>query len=364
MPRRMRFAPWEGSPGQVSWTEPGSTLRAAAGASAFGSAGKVAARGALAAQAARSTYASAGTVTGGAGARTGVLAAAAQRASTNAIGTDPAVGAFAVQAQLAAFAAAGVHPDKGVLGAAVQAAAYAGAGTVTGGGAAAWNDPLTIFTGGKHWFFSGSNGYSGSQWDDASGNGKHATQATGSKQPALQSGGLNGRNTLLWDGSDDWMQLAGWDPPAPGTTPIFIWAVFRQLGWTVGKSIYAGSTSTRLRLAQSTSTPGLTGNNTTATSLNNGAAINTWVRSEHLFNNSTTDYLKLGSTSVTGVNQGNTDALSGSFILGAQSVSSGSTQCANVELACILGLTYNPSGAELSAASAWVTSFYGGSVGV
>lgn len=41
-----------------------------------------------------------------------------------------------------------------------------------------------------------------SQWNDKSGNGNHATQATGTRQPTTGARTLNGRNVLDWDGSD------------------------------------------------------------------------------------------------------------------------------------------------------------------
>jgi hypothetical protein len=46
------------------------------------------------------------------------------------------------------------------------------------------------------------------QWNDRSGNGRNATQATAASRPARTSGGLNSLNVITFDGSDDWMACA------------------------------------------------------------------------------------------------------------------------------------------------------------
>jgi hypothetical protein len=45
------------------------------------------------------------------------------------------------------------------------------------------------------------------QWDDLSGNGRHATQATGVSQPAIVTNALNGRQVRRFDGSNDFYDL-------------------------------------------------------------------------------------------------------------------------------------------------------------
>lgn len=47
-----------------------------------------------------------------------------------------------------------------------------------------------------------------SQWNDKSGNGRHATQATAGKQPLLAVSGLNSKNVIDCDGADDELSLA------------------------------------------------------------------------------------------------------------------------------------------------------------
>lgn len=52
----------------------------------------------------------------------------------------------------------------------------------------------------------GSNNVS--QWNDKSGNGKHATQATTTKRPSYQTAVQNGLNACRYDGTDDCLQVA------------------------------------------------------------------------------------------------------------------------------------------------------------
>jgi len=47
-----------------------------------------------------------------------------------------------------------------------------------------------------------------SQWNDKSGNGRNATQATPGNRPAYTTAGLNSRNVITFDGADDWVGLA------------------------------------------------------------------------------------------------------------------------------------------------------------
>ena len=55
--------------------------------------------------------------------------------------------------------------------------------------------------------YDGSNFVS--QWDDQSGNGRHATQGTGSQQPLYIASGLNNEPTIRFDGSNDSLSVSG-----------------------------------------------------------------------------------------------------------------------------------------------------------
>lgn len=65
--------------------------------------------------------------------------------------------------------------------------------------------PLTL--GPALWFDAATiplaDGAAVSQWDDRSGNARHATQATSGKRPVLRTSGVNGRPAVDFDGTDD-----------------------------------------------------------------------------------------------------------------------------------------------------------------
>jgi hypothetical protein len=50
-------------------------------------------------------------------------------------------------------------------------------------------------------------GSNAAQWDDLSGNGRHATQTTGIQQPEIVTNALNGRQVRRFDGSNDFMSI-------------------------------------------------------------------------------------------------------------------------------------------------------------
>ena len=51
------------------------------------------------------------------------------------------------------------------------------------------------------------NGSTVSQWDDKSGNGRHASQATLSSQPTYTANGLNGKPAILFNGTSTFMDV-------------------------------------------------------------------------------------------------------------------------------------------------------------
>lgn len=193
-----------------------------------------------------------------------------------------------------------------------------------------------------------------SQWDDQSANGFHYTEAT--NKPTYQATGLNNLPTLLFDGTNDKLSNASFNPPAPGTTPLWIRMIAKMITWTNGDRIVAYGSTGGPNIADAGASPNLFAQN----GINGpqiAAALGTWFRIECLFSNSTSDYLKVGASSVTGTNVGNT-ANSGGRILGGLSASG----FGNFEIAEILYANRNPSGAEKTALDALTTSKWGASV--
>jgi hypothetical protein len=71
----------------------------------------------------------------------------------------------------------------------------------------------------------GDSGLSASQWTDQSGNNNHFTQATGANQPTVVSGGLAGKNTLRFDGVNDYMDT----PNFSVAMPMSVFVVVKSL---------------------------------------------------------------------------------------------------------------------------------------
>jgi hypothetical protein len=103
--------------------------------------------------------------------------------------------------------------------------ALTGAGPESAAGAALADPALpAISTGVVQAHFKANNGPSTStdgaavsQWNDQSGNARHASQATGSKQPIYKAGILNGYPAIRFDGIDDFLQTAGFTLNQPDT---------------------------------------------------------------------------------------------------------------------------------------------------
>lgn len=188
-----------------------------------------------------------------------------------------------------------------------------------------------------------------------------ATQGTGASQPSLRSAALNGKSTILFDGADDFFVFASLNLPDPDVTATWFWLVFRQVTWTVADSVFGGNATTFMRLFQSASgSPNLQMNSGVGGAQNAGAAVNTWVRGEALFNNSASDYLKLGSTTGAAAATGGNDPGAGLFTLAAHTTTG--TGAANIEVAAFAAWAGKPTAGEISELDAWVTAYYGAGV--
>jgi hypothetical protein len=78
------------------------------------------------------------------------------------------------------------------------------------------------------------NGSTVSQWNDKSGNGRHATQGTASAQPAYTASGLNGRPVLTFDSTNDFLGTA---LTLPHPLSMYAVAQFNPLGGVNARAI-------------------------------------------------------------------------------------------------------------------------------
>jgi hypothetical protein len=83
------------------------------------------------------------------------------------------------------------------------------------GGLAAFN-PISLAP--SNWY--SDTGADAAQWDDISGNGRHATQSNASFRPSIQTNALNGRQVRRFDGSNDILEITNRSflRNKPGTT--------------------------------------------------------------------------------------------------------------------------------------------------
>lgn len=84
-----------------------------------------------------------------------------------------------------------------------------------------------------------------SQWDDSSGNARHATQATGANQPTLQTAEINSLPVVRFDGTSDTLITSSFAPRAsPTGVTMFAVSKLPVAGATFGEIATWGGTNT------------------------------------------------------------------------------------------------------------------------
>jgi hypothetical protein len=78
-------------------------------------------------------------------------------------------------------------------------------------------------------------------WEDQSGNGEDATQATASKRPLLKLAIVNGQSVIRFDGTDDTLKSGTFTT----IQPQVIILVFKQVSWTSGRYVFDGQSNVR-----------------------------------------------------------------------------------------------------------------------
>lgn len=194
-------------------------------------------------------------------------------------------------------------------------------------------------------------------FSDVSGAGIPFGQPTATKQPIIAPG-PGGFPEIRTDGAATTM-FDALTLPAPGTTPLFRWTVFRQIAWTNNGVLWATGSSFRLQ-GGTTGTPSCFGFAGTVGPANTGAAVGSYVRSEEYFShNAANDYVKLGSVTQGGTDLGNTGG-STSFIgsLG------GATNFDQVAVVAFMDLNKLPSAGLLKSLSNAAVAKYTSAVGI
>lgn len=150
------------------------------------------------------------------------------------------------------------------------------------------------------------NGSNVSQWDDASGNGRHLKQATATNQPAKQADG-----SILFDGVDNFLKCDAFTLNQPET----VYVLFKQVTWSNQESVFDGNAINTGRCLQNTTTPQIAlyaGSGPVASNVE--LAVDTYGALAAVFNGASS-VLQINSTSSAAGNAGAGNM--GGFTLGA-----------------------------------------------
>ena len=147
-----------------------------------------------------------------------------------------------------------------------------------------------------------------SAWADQSGNGFDYAHATGAAQPAFgATDGPNGTPALTFDGVDDSLLAPGLTLAAPGTTPTWIWMVFKQITWLNTRRLFAATSSSNTHTVfHNGASPTLAAFNGVTANNNAEAAVGTWVAAQFYYSSSVGDFIRVNDNlPVTGTSAGN-----------------------------------------------------------
>lgn len=195
---------------------------------------------------------------------------------------------------------------------------------------------------------------------DTSGNGKNFT-ATLAAMPTVGSG-PNGLPEVIFDGVNQVITCSGLNLPAPGTTPFFLFLVFRHITFVGTNPVVCGNAAASARhlLYGVGGSPRLSSFNGVESAIPaSPPAIGSYECTELYRSNSTSDYLRRGSgAAASGINTGN--LASTGFSFGGAGVLTKS----NIGLLAAVGCSALPSAGQIAEARALVTAMYGSNVQV
>lgn len=200
-------------------------------------------------------------------------------------------------------------------------------------------------------------------WADQSGNGKDFTQPTAGLQPAYGAVTLNGLSVLSFTAASNHQLVSSLVTPLPGTTPTYVCFVARQNAW-VGNGGILGDTQTGAiypRIVHQTGgSPAIAAYS--GVSRNNGnMTLGSWFFVQVYWSNSVADQIDVSTFNTSGISMGNVGVSTGRTIGKYAGTGGVST---SFDMAMCMHCSGFPSGPELTAIRALITSKYGAGVAV
>ena len=99
------------------------------------------------------------------------------------------------------------------------------------------------------------NGSTVSQWDDKSGNNRHATQGVAANQPTYSAAEFNGKPALTFDGTNDSLSIASTALFSSGNADLSMFFVYNSIASSGYGTIFANFSEGNLQLLYSISIP-------------------------------------------------------------------------------------------------------------
>jgi hypothetical protein len=170
-----------------------------------------------------------------------------------------------------------------------------------------------------------------SQWDDASGNGRHLKQGTGANRPTLKAD-----NTILFSGTaTHFLKCDAFTLVQPET----VYFLGKQITWTANDSLWDGNAVNTMRLFQTGTTPSLSLQAGATVAANTEFTLDTYMAICAVYNGASSLIQVMGNTPTTGsAGAGN----AGGFHLGVAGDSGSGPSNIEVKEVLIFAAAHNP----------------------
>lgn len=203
---------------------------------------------------------------------------------------------------------------------------------------------------------AGGIGTGVSTWTDQHTSANDITQATLASRPLYlpRDSSIDNHGVVYGNGASRRAIIGSYNPPAPATTPTFIWTVAMAIEWVSSGVIVAGDgTNMRLQQGGTEEAPVLNiRNNTSVGAIS--MPTETWLNIEGWFSSGANSRLRVGATESTGLDCGNNNPSA----LGIFANTVGGSGFSKIAIQALLVAEGTPSGGFLTALRNWTQDFY------